>query len=53
MYGRYREHVQGVLEEIRASGLYKAERVITTPQDAHIKVGDGGPVLNLCANNYL
>ena len=53
MYGRYREHVQGVLDEIRASGLYKAERVITTPQDAHIKVGDGGPVLNLCANNYL
>ncbi len=53
MYGRYREHVRGVLDEIRASGLYKAERVITTPQDAHIKVGDGGPVLNLCANNYL
>ena len=53
MYGRYREHVQGVLDEIRASGLYKAERIITTPQDAHIKVGDGGPVLNLCANNYL
>ena len=53
MYGRYREHVQGVLDEIRASGLYKAERVITTAQDAHIKVGDGGPVLNLCANNYL
>lgn len=53
MYGRFQAHVQSVLEEIRASGLYKAERVITTPQDARIKVGDGQPVLNLCANNYL
>ncbi len=53
MYGEFQAHVQSVLEEIRASGLYKAERVITTPQDARIKVGDGQPVLNLCANNYL
>jgi glycine C-acetyltransferase len=41
------------LEEIRANGLFKAERVITTPQDAHIRVGDGQSVLNMCANNYL
>ncbi len=53
MYGKFQAHVQSVLEEIRASGLYKAERVITTPQDARIKVGGGQPVLNLCANNYL
>jgi len=33
--------------------LYKAERIITTPQDAHIRVADGEPVLNMCANNYL
>ena len=41
------------LDGIRASGLYKNERTITTPQDAHIRVGDSGPLLNLCANNYL
>ncbi len=38
---------------IRAAGTYKNERVITTPQDAHIKVAGGREVLNLCANNYL
>ena len=47
------EHLQQQLDEIRAKGLYKAERVITTPQDAHIRVGDGQSVLNMCANNYL
>ncbi len=41
------------LDEIRAAGTYKGERVITTPQDAHIRVADGAPVLNMCANNYL
>src|SRR5215212_1768757 len=41
------------LEEIRSAGLYKTERVITTPQDAHIKVSGGREVLNFCANNYL
>ena len=53
MYGRFQQHVASVLDEIRESGLYKAERVITTPQDARIRVGDGQPVLNMCANNYL
>ncbi len=53
MYGEFQSHVCGILSEIRESGLYKAERVITTPQDARIKVGEGQPVLNLCANNYL
>jgi glycine C-acetyltransferase len=47
------EHFQQQLAEIRANGLYKAERVITTPQDAHIRVGDSQSVLNMCANNYL
>ena len=37
----------------RSQGLYKTERIITTPQDAKISVGDGKRVLNMCANNYL
>ncbi len=41
------------LDEIREAGLYKEERVITSPQDARIKVGEGQEVLNFCANNYL
>ncbi len=41
------------LEEIRAAGLYKIERVITTPQSVEIKVQTGEEVLNFCANNYL
>jgi glycine C-acetyltransferase len=41
------------LEEIRAAGLYKEERIITTPQSVEIKVADGSEVLNFCANNYL
>jgi glycine C-acetyltransferase len=47
------KHFHQQLDEIRANGLFKAERVITTPQDAHIRVGDGHSVLNMCANNYL
>ncbi|MHB8971749.1 MAG: glycine C-acetyltransferase [Pirellulaceae bacterium] len=47
------EHTQRQLDEIRANGLYKAERIITSPQEAHIRVEDGHSVLNLCANNYL
>jgi glycine C-acetyltransferase len=53
MYGTIQQYLTGQLDEIRAAGLFKAERVITTPQDAHIRVGGGQPVLNLCANNYL
>jgi len=41
------------LEEIRAAGLYKSERVITSPQSVEIKVQGGEEVLNFCANNYL
>ena len=41
------------LAEIRAAGLYKTERVITTPQGVEIKVQSGAEVLNFCANNYL
>ncbi len=53
MYGTIREHLQETLGDIRDQGLYKTERIITTPQDAHIRVGGGQPVLNMCANNYL
>ncbi|MCI4670354.1 MAG: glycine C-acetyltransferase [Bacteroidia bacterium] len=41
------------LEEIDAAGLFKRERIITSPQGADIKVSDGSEVLNFCANNYL
>jgi glycine C-acetyltransferase len=53
MYSTFRQHVTAELDAIRSGGLYKAERVITSPQDATICVGDGTEVLNLCANNYL
>ncbi|RMG85225.1 MAG: glycine C-acetyltransferase [Bacteroidetes bacterium] len=45
--------LQQELEEIKAAGLYKDERVITTPQGAEIQTTQGGEVLNFCANNYL
>jgi glycine C-acetyltransferase len=53
MYGAFQEHVRKQLGEIRAAGTYKSERVIVTPQGTTIRVSDGKPVLNLCANNYL
>ena len=53
MFGSMKEHLQGQLREIRDGGLYKSERVITTPQRARIGVLQREPVLNLCANNYL
>jgi len=40
-------------EELREQGLYKAERVITSPQQASVRLGDGRELINLCANNYL
>ncbi|HUD82631.1 MAG TPA: hypothetical protein VMQ67_03980, partial [Candidatus Saccharimonadales bacterium] len=53
MYGSIKEHLVRTLGEIRAAGLYKSERVITSAQSAHIRVAGSRPVLNLCANNYL
>ena len=47
------EHLGTTLQEIRDAGLYKTERVITTPQSVEIKVQGGEEVLNFCANNYL
>jgi glycine C-acetyltransferase len=54
MTASMQKHILRQLDEIRAAGTWKRERVITTPQDAHICVaGSTSPVLNLCANNYL
>ncbi len=53
MFGDIREQLTTQLDEIHSAGLYKSERIITTPQEAHIQVGDGQQVLNMCANNYL
>jgi glycine C-acetyltransferase len=46
-------HLRTELDGIRAAGLYKAERIIATPQGAHVRTADGREVINLCANNYL
>lgn len=47
------DRIQHTLDEIQEAGLYKTERVITTPQSVEIRVQDGSEVLNFCANNYL
>jgi glycine C-acetyltransferase len=52
MFERAREHYASILDEIRAAGLFKSERVITSPQGALIAT-QGREVLNFCANNYL
>ena len=53
MFDSLQTHLQTQLDDIRAAGTYKRERVIVTPQGTTIRVADGQPVLNLCANNYL
>lgn len=53
MNDAFRAYLQGQVEAARSAGTYKSERVIVTPQGATIRVTDGKPVLNLCANNYL
>ena len=53
MYTNFRDFLKKELADIEAAGLYKKERVITTPQRADIKVNAGEEVLNFCANNYL
>jgi len=52
MYGKIKEHLQNELKTIQENGLFKKERVITSPQGAEIEV-NGKKVLNFCANNYL
>ncbi len=53
MNARFQTHLREQLDALRAAGLYKSERVIRTPQGVRVRVADGAPVLNLCANNYL
>ena len=53
MYDKLKPQLQATLQEIKDAGLYKNERVITTPQGADIKISDGNEVTNFCANNYL
>ena len=53
MFGTMKSHIVEELKQINDGGLYKAERIITSPQDATITVRSGQKVLNLCANNYL
>ena len=53
MYGKIQQHLQKELQEIKEAGLYKSERVITSSQDAVIKLNSGKEVINFCANNYL
>ncbi|MCB5245150.1 MAG: glycine C-acetyltransferase [Candidatus Cloacimonadaceae bacterium] len=53
MFGKMKTDLQKMLEELKQQGLYKNERILTTPQGASIKVSTGQTVLNFCANNYL
>ncbi|MBA2271046.1 MAG: glycine C-acetyltransferase [Chthoniobacterales bacterium] len=53
MLAEFEQQLKKTLGEIREQGLYKTERIITTPQHSHIKVAEGREVLNFCANNYL
>lgn len=53
MYGTIKGHLQSQIDQIREAGLYKTERIITSPQSAEISVSTGQKVLNFCANNYL
>lgn len=53
MYGKIQQHLQKELQEIKEAGLYKSERIITSSQDAVIKISSGQEVINFCANNYL
>ncbi|HET8736019.1 MAG TPA: glycine C-acetyltransferase [Pricia sp.] len=53
MYGKIQKHLQDELNQIKEDGLYKKERIITSPQDAVIEISTGEKVINFCANNYL
>jgi glycine C-acetyltransferase len=53
MFTTVRDNLNAELDAIRAASLFKNERVLASPQDAHVRVSSGQEVLNLCANNYL
>ncbi len=53
MFGAMKEQIAATIEELKTAGLYKSERIITSPQQAEITVKGGQKVINFCANNYL
>ena len=53
MYGKIQEHFSNEIKEIKDNGLFKKERIITSPQGAVIKISSGEEVINFCSNNYL
>jgi glycine C-acetyltransferase len=53
MYGELKKYLENELHDLKEAGLYKQERIITSPQDAEITLSSGKTVLNFCANNYL
>lgn len=53
MYGKIKEYLQSELQTIEENGIFKSERIITSPQGAEITISTGENVLNFCANNYL
>lgn len=53
MYGKIKDHLTRELQEIKDNGLFKKERIITSPQGAEITISTGETVINFCANNYL
>ena len=53
MYGQIKNHLQTELSDVESAGLFKKERIITTPQGANVSVSSGDEVVIMCANNYL
>ena len=53
MYGKIKEHLQDELKTIEENGIFKTERIITSPQGAEITISTGEKVLNFCSNNYM
>jgi glycine C-acetyltransferase len=53
VFGSVKQEIRAEVNKIRSEGLFKAERIIVSPQGPSIRVGDGTQVINLCANNYL
>ncbi|MBU2019570.1 MAG: glycine C-acetyltransferase [Bacteroidetes bacterium] len=53
MYGKLQNHLAEELKSIEENGLFKKERIITSPQGANVQVGSGDDVVIMCANNYL
>ncbi len=53
MYSAFRNHLRNELDLIRADGLFKDERILSSPQGSHVRLSGGQEVLNMCANNYL